>query len=44
MAVRYVCTGGCGGSVSEEQYKNGKRTCGAKDCKKYGKSFDRKEA
>lgn len=35
--VRYVCTGTCGGSVSEEEFKNGKNTCGMKGCTRYGK-------
>lgn len=40
--VVYVCTGGCGGKVSEEEYKAGKTTCGAKDCPNFGKAFEKR--
>lgn len=41
MAVRYVCTGGCGLDVSEKEYKAGKKVCGDKKCPKYGKALTR---
>ncbi len=43
MAVHYVCTGGCGGSVTQEEYNDGKTTCGDEDCEKYGQPFERKD-
>lgn len=33
----YVCTGACGGSVSEEEFKKGKNKCAARDCDRHGK-------
>lgn len=36
MAI-YVCTGICGGSVSEEEFRKGKNKCATKGCPKYGK-------
>lgn len=35
----YVCTGGCGGKVSEEEYKAGKTTCGTEGCPLFGHPF-----
>ena len=35
--MRYICTGSCHGSVSEKEYKAGKKTCAAKDCERKGK-------
>ena len=29
METVYVCTGGCGGEVSESDYEGGKNICGA---------------
>jgi len=40
--VRYFCEGGCGGSVSEEEFEKGKTTCGASTCPDHGKPFIRK--
>ena len=37
----YVCTGGCGGRVTEEEYRAGKTTCGAATCAKHGQPFTR---
>lgn len=34
--TRYICTGECGGSVSEEEFKAGKNTCAAEGCSKHG--------
>lgn len=38
----YICTGGCGGKVTQEQYEGGIQTCQAKDCPKYGQPFDKR--
>ena len=35
--ARYVCTGTCGGSVTEEEFKKGKNKCGMKGCIRHGK-------
>ncbi len=37
---RYVCTGECQGSVSEEEYKQGKNKCAAPDCDKHGEPLE----
>lgn len=40
----YVCKGGCGARLSEEEYKNHPtKVCGADDCTNKGKPFVRKE-
>lgn len=41
--ARYVCTGTCGGSVSEEEFLTGRNKCGMKGCKRYGKPLVREE-
>ena len=40
--VKYICTGGCGGSVTEEQYDAGKTVCGTPSCPKYGQPFEKR--
>ncbi len=40
--VVYVCTGGCGGRVTEDEYNQGKTTCGTVGCPRYGQSFERR--
>jgi len=40
--VRYVCTGSCGGSVSEEEYTEGQK-CATESCEKHGQPLVRKE-
>ena len=40
--VVYVCTGGCGGKVSEEEYEAGKTTCGTQSCPNFGKLFEKR--
>lgn len=40
MKSVYICTGGCGGKVSAEEYAAGKTTCGATDCPKHGQPFE----
>ncbi|MDO8435710.1 MAG: hypothetical protein Q7S89_03470 [bacterium] len=42
MATRYVCTGVCGGSVSEEEYNEGKTTCGAETCPNFQQPFEKR--
>ena len=42
IEVRYVCEGGCGGMVTEEEFKAGKNKCGAPDCPNHEKPFVRK--
>lgn len=34
--ARYVCIGTCGGSVSEEEFEQGKNKCGMKGCPRHG--------
>ncbi len=41
--IRYVCEGSCHGKVTEEEYKEGKNVCGAKDCDHSGKPLVRNE-
>ena len=41
--TRYVCTGTCGGSVSEEEFRKGKNKCGMKGCPRHGKPLVRAE-
>jgi len=41
--TRYICTGSCGGSVSEQEYESGKKTCGAKSCEKHGQPLEKNE-
>ena len=41
--VKYVCTGSCGGCVSEEEFNAGKNTCAAPDCDKHGQPLEKKE-
>ena len=36
----YICTGGCGAEISEEQYKAGLTKCGAEGCSHKGKPFE----
>ncbi len=43
MAAKYVCTGTCGGSVAEAQFKKGKSRCAMKGCTRYGKLLVKKE-
>ena len=34
--VRYVCKGSCKGSVSEEEFNTGKKTCATNGCENFG--------
>ncbi|HLD26653.1 MAG TPA: hypothetical protein VJB63_01730 [Patescibacteria group bacterium] len=36
----YVCTGGCGAVISEVQYNDGLKSCGADVCSHKGQSFE----
>ncbi len=40
--AKYICTGGCGGSVNEEEYNAGKTVCGDPNCPKYGQPFEKR--
>jgi len=42
MSVRFVCNGGCGGSVSEEEFGGGKTACGTEGCASHGQSFEKR--
>ena len=35
----YICTGGCGAKISEEEYHKGLKTCGTSDCPHHGQPF-----
>jgi len=40
---RYVCTGSCGGMVTEEEYKQGKNRCSVEGCTKHGQPLEERE-
>ncbi len=42
MKTVYVCEGSCKGIATEEQWKAGAKTCGAKHCELYGKPLKKK--
>lgn len=42
MSTRHVCTGGCNGSVSEEEFNAGKTTCGTESCANHGQPFEKR--
>ncbi len=44
IMARYVCTGTCGGSVSEEDFLKGKNKCAASDCDRHGEPLVREES
>ena len=41
--AKYICTGTCGGSVTEEEYNAGKHVCGTEGCAHEGQPFERVE-
>jgi len=41
MSTRYVCTGGCNGAVSEEEFQAGKTACGTEGCAHHGQPFEK---
>jgi hypothetical protein len=41
--TQYGCSGSCGGIVSEDDFRNGKRTCGDEDCDRYGQPLEKME-
>jgi hypothetical protein len=43
MKTVYVCTGGCRGKVSAEEYAAGKTTCGTEGCPNFGHTFEKRE-
>lgn len=40
--VKYICTGGCNGEVTDEEYKEGKTSCGTTSCSKFGQPFEKR--
>jgi len=42
MGVKWICTGGCGGEVTDEEYKAGKTTCGSDTCARHGQPFEKR--
>ena len=40
--VKYVCTGSCGGSVTEEEHAQGKTTCALETCEKHGQPLEKR--
>jgi hypothetical protein len=43
METNYICTGSCGGSVTEEEFNNGKNTCGDPNCEKHGQLLEKRQ-
>jgi hypothetical protein len=39
--THYGCSGSCGGQVTEEQFNAGKKTCGDKNCERFGKPLEK---
>lgn len=39
--IRYVCTGGCGGEVTEEELEAGKNKCTTKGCPHQGEELEK---
>lgn len=42
MDTVYVCTGGCGAQISQEQYNKGLTQCGAQGCQHHGIQFEKR--
>ncbi|MEK7532503.1 MAG: hypothetical protein AAB579_02790 [Patescibacteria group bacterium] len=42
MSTQYVCTGGCGGAVSEEEFSGGKTACGTEGCANHAQPFEKR--
>lgn len=40
--VVYICTGGCGAIITQEQYDEGLTKCGAKGCLHHGHPFEKR--
>lgn len=38
----YVCTGGCGAVITQEQYDGGLKACGAEGCSHHGMPFEKR--
>ncbi len=38
----YICTGGCGAVISQEQYDNGLQSCGTEGCPHKGHAFEKR--
>jgi len=43
MGIVYVCTGSCGGVVTEEMHNSGKTTCATETCEKFGQPLERRK-
>ena len=39
----YICTGGCGAVISQEQYDGGLTACGTEGCAHKGHAFKKKK-
>lgn len=42
VETKFICTGSCGGVVTEEQHNEGKTTCGAEDCERHGMPLEKR--
>lgn len=42
METHYICTGGCGGKVTEEEYMKGANVCQADGCPHKGQPLERR--
>ncbi len=40
--VIYICTGGCGAVISQEQHEGGLTACGAQGCQHHGIRFEKR--
>jgi len=38
----YICTGGCGAVISQEQYDDGLQACGTEGCHHKGHTFEKR--
>ena len=43
IKIKYICTGSCGGSVSEEEFKKGKNKCQNTKCEKKGRHLEKRK-
>ena len=42
IETKYICTGGCGGEVTKEEFEAGETTCGTEGCPHHGKTFEQR--
>ena len=40
--VVYICSGGCGAVISQEQYNQGLIVCGTEGCPHHGQPFEKR--